>query len=89
MVAQYKLKRLTGYQSKDESRPVDYERSERMRSKKEVRQGMKDNLDYNDRLLRDEIQWEDEMRMASECWEREKLDPENYRCTCRFVNEEE
>jgi hypothetical protein len=87
MVAQYKRKRLIEEDSTDKPAKYISEGSQRQHGKREVDQGMKDNLDYNDRLLRDEIQWEDEMRTASECWEREKLDPENYRCTCKFTDD--
>lgn len=89
MVAQYKRKRLAEEQSTDGYTKYLSEGSQRQHGKRQVKQGLKDDFDYNDRLLRDEIQWDEEMRMASECWEREKLDPENYRCTCKFVDNEE
>ena len=79
MVAQYKRKRLAEEQSTDGYTKYLSEGSQRQHGKRQAQQGL-------NRLLRDEIQWDEEMRMASECWEREKLDPENYRCTCKFVD---
>jgi hypothetical protein len=89
VVAQYKRKRLIEEDSIDKPAKYVSEGSQRQHGKREAQQGLKDNLDYNDVQIRAEIQWEEEMRRASECWEREKLDPENYRCTCRFVEDEE
>lgn len=65
----------------DNSKGLHLEGAERMRAKKEVAEGLDDFLSYTDRLLRDEIQWEEEMAKANECYNREKADP-NYKCRC-------
>jgi hypothetical protein len=77
----HKLKRHKEEMSSDGVKSINLEGSERMRSKKEVAEGMDDFLSYNDRLLRDEIQWEEEMAKANECYRMEQADP-NYKCTC-------
>ena len=82
MPKQYKRKRMLEDMSRDKTKSVKLEGSERMRAKKEIKQGLKDADDFNDIQLRAEIQWEEEMRMANECYLKELADPENYRCTC-------
>jgi hypothetical protein len=77
----YKLKRHREEMASDSSKGLHLEGSERMRSKKEVAEGLDDFLSYTDRLLRDEIQWEEEMAKAEECYRREQADP-NYKCKC-------
>lgn len=88
MVALYKLKREREMMSKDESRSLHLEGSERNRGKLEVRQGLKDNEDSNDLLLRMEEQWDADMRLDEECWRRQQADPDNYVCRC-FEKKEE
>jgi len=77
----YKLKRHREEMASDRTKGLHLEGSERMRSKKEVAEGLDDFLSYTDRMLRDEIQWEEEMAKANEWYLKEKGDP-NYKCTC-------
>lgn len=79
---QYKLKRMRECWATDGStKNIHLEGAERMRAKKEVAEGLDDFMSYTDRLLRDEIQWEEEMAKANECYLREQADP-NYKCKC-------
>lgn len=89
MVANYKRKRHIEMNGQDRDRVthMNLEGSERMRAKRLVRQGMEDAEDENDRRIQEELDWEEEMDRAWECYLREKADP-NYRCTC-FDHKEE
>jgi len=62
---------------------------ERQRARKEVTQGLSDNEDSNDLLLRLEASWDDEERLSSECWRMQQADPENYVCRCFEPKDEE
>lgn len=82
MVANYKRKRHIECMSRDRSRDLELEGSERMRAKALVRRGLEDTEDERDRSIESEEEWEREMEMAYECYLKEKADPENYKCTC-------
>ena len=82
MPARYKLKRHREEQAHDNPpRHLRLEGSERQRAKKEVREGIKDADWDSDRMLRLEAAWEEEQRLAWECYQKELADP-NHVCTC-------
>lgn len=81
MVAKYKQKRLAEEWSSDSSKGYEFEGSERGRGKREARQGLVDNDEQSRDAIARELADEREMKMAIDCWEREKADP-NYRCNC-------
>lgn len=82
MVARYKLKRLRHEMDWDSPpKNINLEGIERQRGKREVEEGLEDAVDINYIQIRAEIQWEEESRIAEECYRMEKADP-NYRCTC-------
>ena len=83
MTAHYKRKRMVEHNSTDNHvKHINFEPSNRQLAKKEIKSGLHDHIDLNDIQLKAEIQWEEEMRMANECYLRELADPENYKCTC-------
>jgi len=91
MVARYKVHKQRadkwddGYYRPYSSDPDSIERQQ---AKKDVIQGISDNEDSNDLLLRMEAQEDAEMRLDYDCWMRQKADPDNYVCRC-FEKDEE
>ncbi len=91
MVARYKVHKFRGKWNYDISNAKfsDPDSAERQQAKKDVIQGISDNEDSNDLLLRMEAQEDAEERLDWECWMRQKADPENYVCRCFEPKEEE
>lgn len=84
MTAHYKLHKFRDKYNDGYYKPkfTNPDSVERQLAKKEIQSGIEEVRDLNDIQLKAEIQWEEEMRMANECYLRELADPENYKCTC-------
>jgi hypothetical protein len=86
MTAKYKRRRLLTENSID-WRPYNFkfEGAERQEAKREIAEEV--NAHIHDQSITEEMIYEREMRLATECYEKQKADP-NYRCTCFLMDEE-
>lgn len=85
MVARYKVHKQRADKWDDGYfRPwsSDPDAVERQKARLDVKQGLKDNEDSNDLLLRMEEQFYADTALDEECWRRQQADPENYVCRC-------
>ena len=91
MVARYKTHKFRDKWNDGYFKPVfsDPDSIERQQAKKDIIQGISDNEDSNDLLLRMEAQFYEEERQDWDCWMRQKADPENYVCRCFEHKDEE
>lgn len=89
MPAQHKYKRLKIEMAMDgNDRTLKLEGAERQRGKRVVTEGIEDAKDED--YMKDDEYFEIEMRMAEECYAREKADTTgNYKCTCHEPEDEE
>ena len=90
MVARYKVHKFRDKWNDGYFKPVfsDPDAVERQQARKEVMQGLQDNEDCNDLLLKAEAQWDAEMRLDYNCWSMSKADPD-YVCKCFEDKKEE
>ena len=89
MPAQHKYKRLKkSWMLDGNTRTLELEGAERQRAKRVIAEGIEDSKD-EDESKEDEL-FEAEMKMAIECYQRQKVDTTGtYKCTCHEPKDEE
>ena len=90
MTAQYKRNRFLTERSIDwKTKGYDFEGSERMKSKHIIHKEIQESSNVLKMDIAKELFWDAESKQASECYEKELADPENYKCTCKLLKVED